>query len=179
MGASGETMNNEQAAKAILHVHYRATDGEIFGFENGKIPSSQQGCEILSIEIDHGQPLHIDPKVTKVDHANRTIIEKTAAEKMAALLPTATEVSRAVIVELQATDAYMVPDRPLGDAVRAQWVVYRKALRDLSKGNPSIATMINTFPKRPGGTDAAADLRARLLAATSQPATTNEATSGA
>jgi hypothetical protein len=149
-------------AKAVLHLHYRTSDGEIVGHENTEVPVPQSGCDLLSVEIDHGQPLHIDPAAMKI--ANGVLVEKSAAEKTVALAPTATDVSRVVIVQLQATDAWMMPDRPVSDDDRAQWVAYRKGLRELSKGDPapSPAAMIAAFPERPDGFDAIGHLRARL-----------------
>jgi hypothetical protein len=62
--------------------------------------------------------------------------------------------------ELAATDALMVPDRPLEDEVRSKWREYRQALRDLGSFG-SAEQMIAAWPFRPEGHDAVADWRPR------------------
>lgn len=146
--------------KAMITTVYRIEDGEILSVAHDVTPRAVQGCKTL--EVDSSS---IDPSTMKVDLATLKVVNKTAAEIALAALPTLAEVQNAIVLHLHATDAFMMPDRPLSDQVRDAWKVYRQTLRDLSKGSPapSVADMIAAFPKRPDGLDTIGHLRARLL----------------
>lgn len=148
-------------SKTMMHIHYLST-GEIVGYENTNHPTTQPDCERLSVDINFPP----DPLLYKIDLATLSLVPKTDAEIAAAQMPLLVDVQQLVFLQLDATDQYMLPDRGLTPDVLAAWVVYRKALRDLSK-SPGITDMINNFPARPDGkTDPAAGLRARLATAT-------------
>ena len=57
----------------------------------------------------------------------------------------------AIATELQATDQFTVPDRPISDEVREAWFVYRQALRDLSKLAGTTDDKWAAWPERPDG----------------------------
>lgn len=57
----------------------------------------------------------------------------------------------AIATELQATDQFTVPDRPISDEVREAWFVYRQALRDLSKLAGTTNDKWAAWPERPDG----------------------------
>jgi hypothetical protein len=145
-----------------LHIHYRASDGEIFGWENTDVPHEQIGLEIKSlddIQVIPNRTLH------KIDPITLDLIDKTEEERAIALLPpavTEAEINTAIRTELSATDAFMMPDRPISDSVRLAWREYRQMLRDLSKLAP--ASRVQAWSVRPDGRDAAANLRNRRYA---------------
>jgi hypothetical protein len=149
-------MGNGCKAMSNFYIHYRATDGEILGHELTTVPSTLDGLERVQVE-----PVHPDPKLHKVDTATLQMVDKTEAERKAALLPTDHEVKSAIFYELRATDSEIVSDRPTaGDTVQS-WKTYRQALRDISKQATPTA-MIQAWPTRPDGTDVASILRTRI-----------------
>lgn len=149
MGDGGEAMT--------LFIHYRAEDGEIFGWETSAVPTERGGLEIISFPDGS----HLEPKLQKIDGAFLTVVDKTDAEKAAALLPTLRNIQEAVFSELCRTDSFVVPDRPMTDAVRAAWATYRQTLRDLSKLAAPVA-MVQAWTLPPDNTDPIADLRKRI-----------------
>lgn len=159
----------------MITVIYRIEDGEISGVAHGVVPRDMPGCGTITVSSSS-----INPDLHKVDLMTLTVVEKTDSEKAAAQLSKlAVEVQRAIVMQLNATDQYVLPDRGLTSDDLAAWIAYRKALRDLSKGSASVADMIGNFPVRPDAVDPAADLRARLLAATPQASAPNQAISAA
>lgn len=145
----------------MITLLYRVTDGEIVSVAHGVTPRDMPGCKTIEIAWSS-----IDPKLHKVDLATLDVVNKTAAEVALAAVPTLADVQNEIIRQLHSTDSFMMPDRPLPDQARADWMAYRRALRDLSKGNPapSAVDMIAAFPKRPDGVDALGHLRMRLVA---------------
>lgn len=143
-----------------MHIHYRTTDGEIVGYETGTInPKCIDDCAILSDDQAADLPNHLNQKI---DLVSLKLVEKSDVEKQQALAPRINQVSALVSSELRATDCFMASDFPVSGDQATQWKTYRQALRDLSKGKPSIADMIKAFPVRPDGADAAAGLRPRI-----------------
>lgn len=61
--------------------------------------------------------------------------------------------------ELDQTDQYASPDRPLGEDARADWATYRQALRDLGACKFT-ADIVAQWPLRPDGRDAIPEFRA-------------------
>lgn len=140
------------------HVHYRAADGEIVGYENCEPPSSQPDCLILSVDTEDEPGSCFNGVIYKVDLDIREIVEKTDAEKQSKKLPSNLDTRAAIASELERTDSYMVPDRPLSDVDRAAWKTYRQSLRDLSKITDT-RDRIKAWPIRPDGIDAASALK--------------------
>lgn len=146
MGDGGEAMT--------LFIHYRAEDGEIFGWETSSVPTERGDLEIVSFP----EGSHLEPKLQKIDTASLTLVDKTDAEKAAANAPTLRQLQEAVFKELCRTDSFVVPDRPMTDATRAAWSTHRQMLRDLSKlATP--ADMINAWPTPPDGVDPITNLK--------------------
>jgi hypothetical protein len=145
-----------------LNFHYHPETGEIVSWDNsnGPLPAKSHfsGHVVAAIKFI-GQHSDIDPKRHKI--ANGQVVEKTAAEKTAALLPTLHEIKCAILRDLEATDSLAVLDRPMADDVRAAWRTYRQALRDLSK-LPGPSNMVRAWPIRPDGVDAITDMRKRI-----------------
>lgn len=126
---------------SIINIHYRETDGEIGGWETGT-PTPRDGLAIATVETIP------DPKTQKIDTATKTLIDKTPVEVALASAPTLLDVQAKVARSLAASDAYMMPDRPLADTTRQAWTVYRQALRDLSK-LPTPAAQLAAWPAIP------------------------------
>lgn len=117
-----------------IHIHYNPTDGEIVGFENTLNPTKQPGCEIATVEVPNGEHIIPDRKIHKIDLKTLNLIYKSPDERESVdSILTEAFVTQKIAAELQNTDQYMMPDRPLSKEVRESWVVYRQALRDLSK----------------------------------------------
>lgn len=131
-----------------IHIHYRPSDGQIFGFENTLQPTPQPDCEIISIIVPDGKHIIPDSKQYKIDITTLELIEKSPKEQADANIPTAFEIRNRIASELQRTDQYMMPDRPMNSDTRNAWVIYRQALRDLSKLATPIE-MVNAWPLRP------------------------------
>lgn len=140
-----------------LFIHYRATDGEVFGWETSSIPTERDGLEMVSFPCDQ---VVVDPKTQKIDVDSLTLVKKTAAEVVAAMLPTVRDVQVAIYQELCRTDTFVIVDRPMTDATRAAWAAYRQMLRDLSK-RPGAMEMISAWSLAPDGIDLISDLRHR------------------
>lgn len=146
---------------SFMHIHYRASDGEILGYENTQEPERQPGME--TVTVGHAIP---NPMLHKIDLATLQLIDKTQAERELAMRPppvSIDEIRTAINTALCASDAYMMPDRPISEATRSAWVAYRQMLRDLS-GTPTASEMIKAWTLDPNGNDAIPDLRARLAA---------------
>lgn len=148
---------------SYLHIHYIPATGEITCWDNGyredgNMKSHMKGSIVLTKFFDEAPP---DLKSKKIDTATSEIVDKTPAELASENLPTAQQVINAVYVELSATDKYVLPDFPITSQQQNAWKSYRKALRDISKGNPAptLATMIAAWPLDPNGNDAIPQLR--------------------
>lgn len=146
-----------------IHIHFRASDGEIFGHENSLSPDKRPGLEIASFKVPDGRHIIPDPLLHKIDPVTLDLVDKTETERELALRPplvTLDDIKAAIGAALRASDAYMMPDRPLSDDVREAWVEYRQMLRDLSKLGTA-SEMINAWKIDPSGNDQIAALRAR------------------
>lgn len=145
----------------MMYIHYRPSDGEIFGWETGTVePVGLNGMSIVSVEMNV-QP---DSLTQKINVATLQIVGKTEVEKVQSLQPTINELKQKIFSELSATDNMMMPDRDdILPQDRIKWVAYRKALRDLSKGDPkpTSAEMVVAWPLDPTGKDAIENLRNR------------------
>ncbi|MET4206843.1 phage tail assembly chaperone [Bradyrhizobium sp. LA2.1] len=143
-----------------MNIHYNVTTGQIMsyghgadhgdGFEDSHFP----GCKVAIIP---DQP--IDARTQRFDVATWKVVDKETPDPDPFQM---FEVRGAVHRELSDTDKYVLPDFPISETERAAWVVYRKALRDASKGRNSAADVVAAIPKRPDGTDAVEWLRAKL-----------------
>jgi hypothetical protein len=156
LGSGGKAM--------MMHVHYRQVDGEIVGWETGTLDPTPigEGTAILYAQLERAP----DPLAHKVDVATLEIVEKSAAEKSAAVAPTKRDLETAIFRTLQSTDHTMLPDRDdIAPQTLVAWKAYRKALRNLSKGNPAPTpdAMVAAWPLDPNGNDAIAHLRNRTL----------------
>lgn len=145
----------------VFYLEYRLADGEIVGFGN----AFRDGLPLtiaLAVEvIDDGLAPDVDPARDKIDLATGQRVRKSDDERARSLRPHAIEVAYQIASELNATDQYMVLDRPIADSVRASWATYRQALRDLSNlGGP--VEIITAWPTRPDGADAISHLRSRI-----------------
>jgi hypothetical protein len=146
-----------------LCIHYHPKTGQIIGWENTDTPYKQAGFEVVSISLssdDGWEPP--DPKRKRIDVVTKQVVDLTAAEITAAAAPTMLDLQGVIVNELSGSDAMLVPDRVVAN--RDDWIAYRQALRDLSKGDPrpTPTQMLAGFPLRPDGSDAATRLRARL-----------------
>lgn len=142
----------------IVHIHYRGSDGEIFGFETGTSePTPQPDMAIAIVDMDRFP----DGALHKIDLATLDVVDKTHEERQLALAPKPEELTQAIASTLYATDGYMAPDRPLSDEARAGWAAYRQMLRDLSK-LPTPAAMVAAWTPDPSGHDPIAHIRARI-----------------
>lgn len=127
------------------YIHYRESDGEIMGWEHGVAePSSQPDLATAALE-DVVTP---DPRRQRFDAATLGLIDKDADDIAASLAPTADDLRSRIAGELAATDQFMMPDRPMTEQMRAAWVAYRQALRDLSK-LPTPAEQLAAWPESP------------------------------
>jgi len=139
----------------MFAIHYHKQTGELrqWGDYDGSTESFA-GPDYEIILFDEWKS--IDPLRDRIDVAKLTIVRRTRAEIAEAMR---LEVVNSIANELAATDAFMVPDRPMPTEMREAWRVYRQALRDLSGPVDHILT---TWPKRPDGVDAMYLLRDRL-----------------
>lgn len=154
-----------------MKLHYEIATGRIvsWGTEDGIADSHYAGCAV-KIYPDVGDDEEPMPPVS--GHTHRVDIESptldvvalSAAELAAMVAPTLLDVARAVSQELLSSDRYVLPDYPIASDDRSGWIVYRKALRDCSKGAETIAQMLALIPSRPDGVDAFAILREREVA---------------
>lgn len=130
-----------------LNIHY-LPDGEIITWDNA--PPAHGEAGVLGSTISTVEIRDFDPKTHKIDTATLEIVNKTDEEKAIALLPTLFEVQAKVFNELQNTDGFMAPDRPMSADKRTAWATYRQALRDLSK-LPTPVDMMAAWPPKPAG----------------------------
>lgn len=134
-----------------MNVHFNTTTGEIVSYgygadhNDGFEASPYDGCAVALIE---NQP--IDPRAQRFDPITWKIVAKEVPEPGPDPI---LKLKRLVQFELEASDKYVLPDFPIGDAERAAWVTYRKGLRDASKGNTTAAAMLAAIPRRPDGSD--------------------------
>ena len=135
-------------------VHFHKRTGRISAWGNGDSEASHFPDHDI-VRFDD-EAVVIDPRRHKIDVASLAVVEQTRAEMIDAMR---LDVTNAIAAELAATDGYMVPDRPLTEQQRDAWTAYRQALRDL-RGDAE--AMVSAWPFRPDGTDAAANLYARL-----------------
>jgi hypothetical protein len=137
--------------------------GEIVGWQNVEpLPRDvPQGCNVSLVEVAEGRAFSPDPVLHRFDHLTGEIVDKSPVERAQSLLPKAFEVRVAISQEMAATDGFVAADRPLSQDLRAAWVIYRQALRDLSKLDGPVA-MVKAWPERPSGPDPISSLRARI-----------------
>lgn len=143
-------------------IHFHKVTGQISAWGTGDSDDSHlTDHRIVRLDVPH-----IDPRLHRINVETDQLSEISAGEIALADRPTVDEVQAAIVAQLQATDAFMMPDRPLSDPARAAWAVYRQALRDLSnRAAVTVADMLAAFPQRPDGADPVASLRLRLAAA--------------
>lgn len=139
-----------------MNIHARLSDGEIVGYGNAEVAPAD-GCAVFTF------PTHCIPKpdLHKIDVEYGALIDKTPDEQALALLPSDSELRAAIYQELNHSDQFTVPDRPMPAEQRAAWPIYRQALRDLSK-LPTSSAMVKAWPLRPDGADAIPHLRLRV-----------------
>ena len=135
-------------------VHFHKDTGRISAWGNGDSDESHfLDHDIVRFDDD---AMVIDPRRDKIDVASLALVGRSTDEMLDDLRR---DMVTAIAAELDATDRYMVPDRPLTEEAREQWRSYRQALREL---NGNAAAMIAAWPFRPDGSDAAAGLELRL-----------------
>lgn len=141
----------------MIHIFYDPTTGKIDSFGSDANPAPRDG---LSLAFSESHPDYI---TQKIDVATGRIVSKSDAEIAHENQPSMTEVRAAVELELWRSDKFVLQDFPVSQDVCAAWMVYRKALRDLSKGDPrpTSAAMIAAWPLDPNGKDAITNLRNR------------------
>ncbi|MET4247569.1 phage tail assembly chaperone [Bradyrhizobium sp. LA6.7] len=144
-----------------MNIHYNIATGQIMSHGSAIYEccsdSYLPGCKVLMRDYDS-----IDPKTEKIDLVLLEKVPKTEPDPDPFPM---FEVRGAVNRELADTDKFVLPDFPISETGRAAWIIYRKALRDASKGNITAAAMIAAIPVRPDGADAVARLREQLNAA--------------
>lgn len=145
-----------------MHIIYDPVSGEIDGWVTGAIAdvAVPDGMSVIAVDLDDAP----DPKTEKIDTVTLLLVAKNATEQVAANVVTEREVQVAIFVALSSSDSKMLPDRDdISPQDRNKWVMYRKTLRDLSKGDPrpTPAAMIAAWPLDPDGIDAIANLRNR------------------
>lgn len=109
------------------------------GFEASLYP----GCTAALID---DQP--IDPRAQRFDVETWKVVAKDVPDAMPDRLD---DVRAAVRAELAESDKFMMPDYPISEGERAAWGIYRKALRDSSKGNDTAVAQLAAIPARPDG----------------------------
>jgi hypothetical protein len=63
-------------------IHYRESDGEMFGYETGTVdPVAQPGLAITYAELDETP----DPVRRRIDTATMTVVDKAGAEPLPSL----------------------------------------------------------------------------------------------
>jgi hypothetical protein len=141
----------------VLIIHYHTQTGEISAWGSGDSDSSHfDNHDVVRLE-----DAPVDPNLHKIDLTSLKLVDKSPDEKRQALLPTLPEINGAIAGDLAATDSWMMPDRGAAAADVAAWKTYRQALRDLSK-QPDTIAMVEAWPLRPDGADAAASFRLRI-----------------
>ncbi|MGM4955701.1 hypothetical protein ACT4MK_10125 [Bradyrhizobium barranii] len=134
-----------------MNIHYNETTCQIMsygsgadhsdGFEDSHFP----GCKVAIIP---DQP--IDARTQRFDVATWKVVDKEIPDPDPFAI---WQIKAAVRQELIDTDYLLLPHAPISDADLPAWIVYRKALRDASKGNDTAATMLAAIPARPDGVD--------------------------
>lgn len=133
-------------AHGIVFVHYDPSNGEIMSYGNTRNPIA--GRAVIAVPLAINEHPKFDPKKQKIDIENGVLVDKTADEQAAALLPTLPEIRVWIYQELQYSDQFTVSDRPLSKEQRESWITYRQTLRDLSKlSTPQ--DMVKAWPSRP------------------------------
>lgn len=131
-----------------MNVHARLSDGEIVAFGTLTVEPAD-GSAVFT--FPDGLRVAPDRDLHKIDVEYGAFVDKTPEEAALSKLPTLSEIEMAVRSELAATDQFtMVADRPA--KLRDEWIVYRQALRDLSK-LPTPADRISAWPSHPLGHD--------------------------
>ncbi|MHC2666587.1 phage tail assembly chaperone [Bradyrhizobium diazoefficiens] len=132
-----------------MNIHYDVTTGQIMSYGYGADHgdgfdlSHFEGCKVLIVD---NQP--IDARVQRVDPATLKIVAKEFPDPAPDPMPA---VRAAVQRELADTDKFVLPDFPISEWGRSEWIAYRKALRDASKGAATAAEMLAAIPERPDG----------------------------
>ena len=139
----------------MFAIHYHKRTGEIrqWGHDDGSLDSFA-GPQYAIALFDEWQ--NIDPLRQRIDVDQLTIVRRTRAERGEAMR---LDVVNSIANELAATDAFMMPDRPMKKEHRELWRDYRQALRELSG---SVEDILADWPARPDGIDAAQFLRDQL-----------------
>ena len=133
-----------------MNIHYNETTGQIVSYGMGSIhddgfgTSHFPGCKVIIIDNQI-----IDPKTQRIDPETLQIVAKEPDPEPDAL----SFVQICVAQELANTDKYVLPDFPISTEDRDSWVVYRKALRDSSKGVSTSKEQLANVPSRPDGID--------------------------
>ena len=152
-----------------IRVHYNPDTGRIIAWDNSLVGEALMGGRIVIFEVPEGHDLKIDPTAHRVNLETLDLEDMSDAEIAAARAPQEWEVKQVVWQDLADTESLAATtDRYVPD--RDAWKAYRQALRDVSKPQlpepdaprPSPIEMLNAFPVRPDGRDAAALLRARI-----------------
>lgn len=132
----------------MINIHARLSDGEIIAHGNAEVAPSD-GCVVF--KFPDGLKAVPNRDLHKIDIEYGAFIDKTPDEIALSKLPTLSEIQMAIRSELAATDEFTaVADRPA--TLRAEWLVYRQALRDLSK-LPTPAAQVAAWPAHPLGHD--------------------------
>lgn len=91
------------------------------------------------------------------------LVEMSSAERPAPILFTTIEgLKQTRNARLADADAMMLPHRPVDPALRAAWVGYMQALRDLG-AHKTVESFVVAWPVRPDDIDDIAHIRARVL----------------
>ena len=147
MGAGGKAMR--------FYIYYR-DDGEIVGWGSG-----HEAAPVEDALVAYVWPFDVDPIKHKFD--GNGVVLKSEEEQRRSRLPKLQEVKTAVWLELCRTDKFMLADFPIDEFEHRAWRVYRKALRDLSKGRDDAADMISALDIfAPDNIDPFSELRKRL-----------------
>lgn len=113
-----------------MNVHYSTVTGEIISFgssdEEDGADSHFANCKVMLItpRDDLGVGTHT------VDLDTLELVAKPTVEIEYDPKP---DLKRRILSELENTDKFMLLDFPISDSEKAEWVRYRKALRDCSK----------------------------------------------
>lgn len=151
----------------IYHLLYYIATGVIFGHETSPSDDLPADWGGLTVEIDGSVPTS---KTHRVDPSGPTLIALTDVERAKADEPGDAEVRSFIRREIEASDEFILPDRPMMESRRTSWISYRQALRDLSKPHeiedparrPTPAEMVMAWPVRPDGGDPVQHLRERI-----------------
>ena len=135
-------------------VHFHKDTGRISAWGNGDSDESHfLDHDIVRFADD---AMIIDPRRDKIDVASLAVVSLSVDEMLEDMQR---DVTNAIAAELDLTDRYKEPDRPLTEQHREAWKSYRQALCEL---NGDAEAMIAAWPFRPDGSDAAAGLELRL-----------------